>query len=59
MASSADPIESSLSSVGEAEPELTRFCFCDRLVITDGGMLAAFDLADLRFVGVGVSCVAP
>ena len=36
MASSTDPTESSLSSAGEADEGLTRFCYCDRLVITDG-----------------------
>ena len=41
-----------------AELELTRFCLCDLLVVTDGETLAAFDLGDLRFVGVEMSRAA-
>ena len=55
MASSTDPTESSLSSAGEADRGLTRFCFCDRLVIIDIGVSAMFDLDDLRVMGVGIS----
>lgn len=55
MASSTDPTESLLSRAGEADGGLTRFCFCDRLVITDRGVIAIFDLDDLQVVGVGVS----
>ena len=50
MALSTDPTESSVSSEGEADMRLTRFCFCERLIITDRGALAIFDLDDLRVV---------
>ena len=55
MASLTDPAEPSPSSAEEAGGGLTRFNFCDRLVITDGELFAIFDLDDLRVVRVGVS----
>ena len=54
MASLTDPMESSLTIAGEADGGLTPFCFCDRLVITDGGVFAIFNLDYLRVVGAGV-----
>ena len=55
MASLTDPTERSPSSAEEADGGLTRFYFCDRLVITDGEVFVIFDLDDLRVVGVGGS----
>ena len=55
MASLTDPTERSPSSAEEADGGLTRFYFCDRLVITDGGVFATFDFDDLRVVSIEVS----